>query len=330
MKNKVSFFLKIVVSGVLIYFVIRRVDLREASIALGAADYYLLVLASLIIMAGIVLSAYKWKLIVEASGIYSLSLLEAIRYYAIGNFVSLFLPTSVGGDVFRVYLLNKKVNSRSYSAFSILLERASGLAVMIVAVIVSGVFLYAAGTSAGLSRIVILYILPLASLLLMVIIIMGFLASRVQSGWILHLAERTRVNRLLDYWRSFFGKKGLLSKIFFYSIIFQILAGVFSATIMYSFGIREHISALLLISYVVAFLSSLPISFNGIGVREYAYIVLLGQLGYPLSVTFAIGVASFLIQVVVGIIGLLFYSVTSLKVNECSRSDHYDIQRYPD
>ena len=72
------------------------------------------------------ISSVKWSLFIHERGI-QISQLRLFKLYLIGKFFNNFLPSMVGGDVARIYLLGQLMNSHSRSFASVFLERATGV-----------------------------------------------------------------------------------------------------------------------------------------------------------------------------------------------------------
>ena len=73
----------------------------------------ILILISFVLVA---LSSFKWQLFLKANG-QILSWLKLFKLYLVGYFANSFLPSFVGGDLWRSYLVNgKKEMSASVAA----------------------------------------------------------------------------------------------------------------------------------------------------------------------------------------------------------------------
>ena len=72
------------------------------------------------------ISSLKWSLFIHERGV-QISQLKLFNLYLIGRFFNNFLPSMVGGDVARIYLLGRAISSQSRSFASVFLERATGV-----------------------------------------------------------------------------------------------------------------------------------------------------------------------------------------------------------
>ena len=97
---------------------LRNVDLRY------------LVIAFVLLLVQVGLSSIKWQVILRSDGVL-MRLPFLIKTYMIGNFISLFLPTSFGGDVYRVIAARGVNQDLAKSTSSVLFDRLSGLFALI-------------------------------------------------------------------------------------------------------------------------------------------------------------------------------------------------------
>src|SRR5262249_41831335 len=77
-----------------------------------------------------VVSALRWQLLAQPLG-FQRSLGQFVRYYFIGMYFNLLLPTSVGGDVVRAWYLDGRSGRRLPAFLSVFVDRFSGLRVLL-------------------------------------------------------------------------------------------------------------------------------------------------------------------------------------------------------
>jgi uncharacterized protein (TIRG00374 family) len=83
---------------------------------------------------GQLLSTWRWRLVINALRSPSSPALrsrECLRFYAVGMFWSLFMPTGVGGDAVRSVLAGRRAGGLSQGAASVLLDRVIGLVILL-------------------------------------------------------------------------------------------------------------------------------------------------------------------------------------------------------
>ena len=134
MRKTISLLLKAAVSGLLLYFALRLVDLTAVRERLVRIDpiWLALMVPTLFLQTGLL--ALRWRLIVTHCGA-SLPLPLAFRFSMVALFFNQTLPSSIGGDAMRVWLVSKHANWRTaiYSVFLDRLIGVIGLAMLVLA-----------------------------------------------------------------------------------------------------------------------------------------------------------------------------------------------------
>jgi len=119
--------LKIAVTSVLLYFVFRNVHFADVKYRLFHANYWWMFAGLLSFFASIILSS--WRLLQFFKSIdLSLDPRFSFRLYLLGLFYNFLLPGGIGGDGYKIYLLNKTYKLPAKKVFwAIMFDRLSGL-----------------------------------------------------------------------------------------------------------------------------------------------------------------------------------------------------------
>jgi uncharacterized membrane protein YbhN (UPF0104 family) len=126
-KNILKVILKFVVSGTALYIVFRNIDWEQTKAVMLSVKWFWLVIAALFFIASKIVSAFRLNIYFQNIGL-QLSRLYNLRLYWIGMFYNLFLPGGIGGDGFKVYLLNKQYDTGIKPLIqATLLDRVSGM-----------------------------------------------------------------------------------------------------------------------------------------------------------------------------------------------------------
>jgi uncharacterized membrane protein YbhN (UPF0104 family) len=134
MRKALSLVVKVAVSGLLLYLALRTVDIVSVKDRLSQVDLRWIGLGLLLLQAQIFVLALRWQKLVIRCGA-GLPLAQAFRFSMIAAFFNQTLPSSVGGDAMRIWLVAKRANWR-IATYSVLLDRIVGiiaLATMVVA-----------------------------------------------------------------------------------------------------------------------------------------------------------------------------------------------------
>lgn len=116
--------LKILVSAVLIGYVVSTVDLRRVLEISKNIDYTYILLAILLLLLNYFFSALRWFYL-NLDG--KVSFIYMLKLYFIGTFFNNFLPTSIGGDGYKIYKLGQKLGSTTHAFTATFLERFIGM-----------------------------------------------------------------------------------------------------------------------------------------------------------------------------------------------------------
>ncbi len=216
----------------------------------------------------------KWRLFLGVGAQVGLGRLFSI--YLIGRFFSNFLPTMVGGDVARAYLLGRALGSQSRSAVSVIMERATGLVGLMVVVLVSTalnpgllarpeIALSILGAAIGCGLLLLAFFRPALGLRLAPRLAklpgLGRLAPRI-TAFIEKLVAFRHAHRLLVL--------GLL-----YSIGFHLLTCLNVYVACLSIGFHPRLLDVMVITPVILLLTMIPVSPNNIGWWEWCFSMLL-------------------------------------------------------
>ena len=118
---------KFLITGLALYFVFSKIDWEQVSGLLLNANLLYLLAAALFFVASKVISAYRLQLFFR-----EIKLVISHRFNLklawIGMFYNLFLPGGIGGDAYKVYLLNQQYDVKAkLIGAAVLLDRINGV-----------------------------------------------------------------------------------------------------------------------------------------------------------------------------------------------------------
>jgi len=310
-KKLINTALRIIISlGLIIYLIMTQFkDFKTIASTLKDISILLILLSAATHFYGIWITAFRWQTLLKTQGV-RLSLLSLSSSTLVGQFFNNFLPTSIGGDVYRAYDVSKKSNFPMSSSVSILVvERLSGI-------IASGVFatvaLFLGFTAIGGKSIVIPIIIFLA-----VSIFIFFLILNPNILGLHKLAKKIKfLQKILDKlsnvyntFLSFKNYKWALVKVIFYSLTLQFAVIINYWLASRSLGITLDLEVFIFIVPVVSIISMLPISLGGIGVREGSLVFLMVSLGAQNEKAAMCSLLLLAMLLAVGIIGGIVYAI---------------------
>jgi len=259
------FLLKLSLTAGLLVFLFRSVDLSDVWARIIGINPLWLVAAILLIATGYVLCGIRWAWISQGLGI-EVSRSRKVRLYFLGMFASLFLPSTIGGDVIRGVLLAKGEGRDGIgmaAAASVILDRVNGLyaLLLLLTICLAMVPLPADAWWWGwLALVAGMWIaMPLLPRF------MEWLPERLAKLKSLPLREP---NFTRMWWRSMP-----------VSFVFQLMIVQAHFLLGMAVGLEMSWPAFAVMVGLVAVVTMLPISLNGFGLREVGYVGFAGYFG---------------------------------------------------
>ncbi|WP_373532460.1 lysylphosphatidylglycerol synthase transmembrane domain-containing protein [Vampirovibrio sp.] len=274
--------LKILISVVLLGFLLQYTGLEKTLAQLSKANLWYIPVGIVVYLIGQFISAYRWKFLSAALD-FKLALREFYDYYLIGMFFNLFLPGAIGGDMLRMFYLAKSANRRKREALlTLLAERGVGLVALLL--LTSVVCLTPVMTSVNLTIPIQLPLLNTLYFDLRVLLfgLSGILLAGYLALWALPLDKLfTQFPKLalLGQAKVYWANVGLLLKSVSISIFVHLMMILMHLLIAHALHVSVDPAYMAVTYGVVSLASVLPIAFNGFGVREGTYLLLLTKAG---------------------------------------------------
>jgi len=275
-----------------------------------------LVAALACVISSVVLASLRWKQVCEALGL-TVPTWRLVWHNFAAQFVSNFLPTTVGGDVVRVTRLGKDTGDRPTSFTTVIFERLSGWMVLPGSIFL-GLILDANLRGLGAATRAAM-IAAIATLVVLAIIILaagndysGRLLARYESS----LAWLHAIHEGLDVLRT---KPRDVGRILASGAMYQGMLVLAFWCAAHSIGIEQFgFRAALAFVPAVLIVQVLPLGIGGLGVREGALVLFLGSLDVPDEKAVALGLTIYALTIITSLIGLpsLMFNRSSDKIEE--------------
>jgi len=282
--------LKILVSGGLLAVLLARVDLarlwhlsRTASIAWLAA-------ALCVYFIGVVISVWRWGLLLEAQHV-TVLFPTRLKSFLVAMFFNNFLPSNIGGDVIRIRDTAGPAGSKTLATTVVLVDRGLGL-LGLVFVAASGATL-AARMSAAIGPMApgLLWGALAAAIALAapVLLLPHGIAKLLRPLRAIHQEwVEERIERLTSALARFRDEPKALAACFAGAIVVQALIVGFYWAIAVALNLHVPLAHLAIVVPVSLVVQMLPMSVNGLGVREATFGFYFTQLGQPLESALAL------------------------------------------
>lgn len=119
--------LKLSISGLSLYLVSRKVDVKDLKDAFSESNPLFLFFAFIAFVISQIISASRLNTFFRGIGL-NISALYNFKIYLLGMFYNLFLPGGIGGDGYKIFLLRKRFSIKGRRLFqAIFFDRLSGL-----------------------------------------------------------------------------------------------------------------------------------------------------------------------------------------------------------
>ena len=253
----------------------------------------------------VLLSTVRWSQVLQALDLRS-EFPPLLSHTLAGMFVSNVLPSTVGGDVLRVTRLSAANGQRHASVASVMVERLTGFLVLpfisLVALVGNPTLLHM-GQASRLALTMSLGTLVVLGLIL-VLVSSSRLSARLSGhAWLSFLGD---VQLGLARMRRDPGAAlGVMVSALAYQL--AMVAGAWMAG--HAMGIEVGWSAMMAFVPVVAVAQVLPLSVNGLGLREGALVILLAPLGVASGQAVAFGLLLYGMNLVVSLLGAPAFAV---------------------
>jgi glycosyltransferase 2 family protein len=296
-------YVKFAVSAALLAFLLSRLGTEAMLRAVRDASPWLPVAAVLMLTLQTALSAGKWLLLLREQGVL-VGYGSLLKTYLIGNFINLFMPSVVGGDAYRAVRLSHQTNGVLKALPSIIVDRLTGIVALLV-VGVTGLTLFVAPHLA----------LPVVVAQLVTLLIVYGLAL----GPVRRLCERLApesffgLARLAKLLVSALTPSVTLLCVVGLAFLFQVNTVLINWIYTQLIGLEVPLSALLLIVPIVYLAEAVPISINGLGVREATYAAMFLELGLPAEQGVLLGLTVSLMRYVAGTVGGVLLAADTLR-----------------
>jgi uncharacterized protein (TIRG00374 family) len=309
-KKIASIIVRISVSIILLIFLFKLVDKKNLIEIIKNADKPLLLIAFFIFFFNSVLCLFRWDMLLKASRIH-LPFKRVIISSAGGMFFSLFLPSTIGGDLVRSIDLAAHTKRTHEVVATVLLDRLSGyiglVAVALLAVLFGWRFIH---DNTGVLISVAVIAAVLAAVLL--ILFNRSLYSRINKLLQTPSAGKIRefIKDLHQEMHIFRHHTDIVVNNLLLSLVIQSISPLTFYIIALSIGIKINMFYFFIFIPIISAITLLPISIGGLGLRDTMTILFFAKAGVSKDMAFAMSLVSFFFILILGMIGGIIYALT--------------------
>jgi glycosyltransferase 2 family protein len=295
--------LKILVSLAFVAWLVFKINWIEVLEYLKKINLIYIILYFVVILAGIAISSRKWQHLVRAKGI-SLDFNESFKLYFTGTFINNFMPSIVGSDAFRTYQVGKREGKYTEAASTVVMDRITGL---VAAMIMSIAF--AIINIKNTMALPLLYISNIIIISSFSIDLVIYQIRKYEKGK--SFIKKFLPAKILYFFRQigeYNNNKKVIKKTILLGIAFDFI-GIALANYILFFSLGIHIGLLSYLSviFIISIISSLPISINNIGLKEWSYVAFFGLFGLNASAVTTVAILSRFLQMLLSFAALPLY-----------------------
>ncbi len=301
LKKKAFFGFKLTMAVVLITLLIRNVDWYTIWSEVSHASLPLLLAALGFYIMGLFMCIERWWRAAHYKN-FAMTFRTATEFYFAGLFLNNFLPSFLGGDAYQSYILGKSEKRYPAAISTVMFTRFIGLWATIILFFIFGLLgfekIFSHPLYAGFG--------------------VGLFLFMVADIALVFIYAHPRFKKLVEWLpkriRHFFSEVGgyakwsFLRENFILSAVFAIVGvGMFNLMIFFALGEHVPIFPYLATVFLISLISSLPLSINNIGLKEWAYYTFFPLIGIQPEAALAVALLGRFIQILISLVGASFF-----------------------
>ncbi len=289
-KKLLIFILKLLLAAVLLYVFFSRSNIGEVFSSLRAIPAGVILSVLIADVASFFISAAKWKLLLPEEP-YGRLLTTGLA----GRFYSFIFPGQIVGESMKAYHLGRRSGGIERAGASVVIDKLTG---------VTGVFLAATAgfffTRQHLPPVFLILFLSAS-----VVLILGVFSLKLP--WLLIPARFFRLEGWVARFSAYASNTGVIFCQLILGVLYQLLGAFILFLLGRSLGLGLDPADYCWIAGAVSLALLLPLTVGGLGIREGAFIGVLGWLGVEKEKALALSLAFFAVQVFDAAWGGIFF-----------------------
>jgi len=288
------------------FLIVSKISLREIGLNLRGVVWGWLALSFSLHGLGLLISAYRWQILARAQGDH-VPLMFLTKSYLVGTFFNNFLPTRFGGDIVRIWDGSRYSKSLVKSSAIVVVERMTGIIVLFVFALAASLLrLDMARRLPVIWGALLVGLAGLATLIIFFLPIFGRWLQRFPPRGLLgKVAQKAGAFRTTVL--SFREKRSDFGRATAWAFLLQL------NVILYYFLIGKALRLdIALLDYfifipIVLLIQIIPVTINGLGLREGAYIEIFKFYGIRPETALSFSIIEIAFGFIVGLAGGIIY-----------------------
>lgn len=302
-KKMVAFIAKLGVAFILVMWLVEKVNWTVVFDTLTHISPFFVLLYIALQLLGNFISAKKWQAIASHKHQELMfTVKEGFFTYLTGAFINNFLPSTLGGDAYRGLWLAQKTDAKAASLSTVVFDRFIGLWTTAILALFCSIPLWKYFFTDTAFRLAM-------SGLVAFLLVDLFITYAYFRPWFHRTLEWLpfQIRRLIQEVIGF-TKKGIWMTGSLYSLSFALVGiGLSNWMLFHALGSSINLFSFLSVIFLVTIISSVPLSINNIGIKEWAYVTFFALVGVSVELAVTAALLSRFIQMLISFIALPHY-----------------------
>jgi hypothetical protein len=295
-RSQFVFLAKVLVAATLLAVAFWNIDLRGQLATWTSLNPWHFAMTCAAILLGQFFAALRWIVVLRRWDL-PLSVWQAYRLNLSGLFFNLAFPSSIGGDVVRVFFLSRFSGKGTESVMRVLLTRVAGLVVLLLMGVVSALVFASSVLPPLLSA------LAAISVAVGVVVAVFAVRSEFAGRWV--TGEQSgivgKVRQAVGSLQILGHDTRAMIEITSLSFLVQIVSIIGFYEAARAIGVETSFVNFLVFMPIIIVFSMIPISIFGLGLRENAFVFLFGMVGIGEALSVSMSLTWFLAYLAVGV-----------------------------
>ncbi|MDQ6659443.1 MAG: flippase-like domain-containing protein [Chloroflexota bacterium] len=240
----------------------------------------MVVVAFIVGIVGIVFSSYQWRSLLRGERIH-FDLAELVNLYLVGIAFNHFLPTGMGGDAIKAFYVGRDSGNHAGSASAVVTCRIAGFFSMLI-VALPVLAIWHKHITTGLILWFALFSLLIASMIGGAILSVTLLPRMLRGRWAKsRLVQHSIFSRVIEIGNALIAttrRPRIMGIAVAYGVLFWIVCILNCYTYAHALGIHTSLDFYFVAVPLISLISFLPISINGFGLRESAFVYIFAMV----------------------------------------------------
>jgi uncharacterized membrane protein YbhN (UPF0104 family) len=275
--------LKLAITVAALWYVFSRIEVQQLLETISQSHILYLIGALILFILSKMLSSFRLNHYLDSIGIH-ISRKSNMKLYLLGMYYNLFLPGGIGGDGYKIYLLNKRFDISTRRIFwAVMMDRIIGV----------------------------------VALSCMAVVLFCLLPGMESYAWYTWLLIPVSVLSTYLIFRRFFPYFLSVFRITnFQSLLVQLLQLLSALLILLSLKVSGNLESYLFVFLLSSIVAVLPLTIGGIGSREFTFMLGAQWLGLDLNLSIALSLLFYLLTAFSSLWGLIYSMGPGLKLEE--------------